>query len=87
MTSERYYRPEIASPYPEAFERIDDFDYSSHLHIGRKSNKIFRYRRPETNYVLLRDYRVGFSVDRPTADRASGPPRPLLDLGLVPLSP
>ncbi|WP_421709901.1 DUF1353 domain-containing protein [Algihabitans sp.] len=63
MTSERYYRPEIASPYPEAFKRIDDFDYSSHLHIGRKANKILRYRQSETNYVVLRDYRVGFAVD------------------------
>lgn len=83
MTSECYYTPRIASPYPETFKRIEHFQYSSHLHIGRKNKKIVRYRQSEINYVVLSDYRVSFTVDG-RLQNLTVPAGMLTDLASVP---
>ncbi|WP_119165788.1 DUF1353 domain-containing protein [Algihabitans albus] len=83
MTSDRFYTPEIVSPYPKTFELIENFEYSSHLRIGRKNKKIVRYRESEVSYVVLRDYSVTFTVDG-RRQRLTVPAGMMTDLASVP---
>ncbi|MEM9009906.1 MAG: DUF1353 domain-containing protein [Pseudomonadota bacterium] len=77
------YDPEITNPYVDGWQRVEKFDYETHLYLARARTAIRGSRGREAEYIVAADYTCSVTVDG-ARHQIQVPSGMLTDLASVP---